>query len=75
MKKSLLICLTFLISLFIWSQNDYTYDAVGNLKSDANKGITHIEYALCLSNGNIGQSFYLPKKIEFESGYYITFLI
>ena len=38
------------------TDNDYTYDANGNMKTDANKGINKIEY----------NHLNLPKKIEFS---------
>ncbi len=64
-KLNLLVWL--LCFSFIWGQDDYTYDASGNLKSDANKGITNIEYAYCNIGGNIAYHNYLPSKIEFDS--------
>ena len=51
-KLNLLVWL--LCFSFTWGQDDYTYDANGNLKSDANKGITNIEY----------NHLNLPTKIE-----------
>ena len=46
------------------SGDDYTYDANGNMISDANKGITKIEY----------NHLNLPTKVTFDAQHYITYL-
>ena len=64
MKIRLLLFTLFCIPFLLFSQDDYTYDGNGNLKSDANKGITNIEY----------NHLNLPTKIEFDSSDGIEYL-
>jgi len=47
----------------VTSGTDYTYDANGNMISDANKGITSITY----------NHLNLPKKVSFDTGGYIMY--
>ena len=46
------------------TSNDYTYDANGNMKTDANKGITWITY----------NHMNLPKRVTFASNKYIDYI-
>src|SRR5690606_29273864 len=60
--------------------NDYTYDTMGNLKTDQNKGITNVKYnhlnlptEVVFSNGKINYTYdasgtRLAKKVEPKSG-------